>query len=281
MTDDRIENIEIDLLIEAVYRRYGYDFRGYSKNHILRRVRQFAATQGDSRISSLLPEILHNEDLFEGLLRELSITYTEMFRNPFVFKNIREKVIPWLRTYPFIRIWVAGCATGEEAFSLAILLKEVDLYERSTIFATDFNDAALKKASEGIFALNAIRKYTENYQAAGGTGTFSEYYHAKYDNGVMASELKRNIVFANHNLVTDAVFSEMHLILCRNVLIYFDTPLQNQVLGIFADSLVRGGFLCLGTNEDLNFLEAKSLFDRVDSNSRIFQMHVTEKPHKT
>ncbi len=275
MEAEELERIELDLLVEAIYRRYGHDFRGYSKNHILRRVRQLIARRQEGCIADLIPGILHNETQFELLLNELSITVTQMFRDPFVFQQLRNEVIPILRTFPFLRIWVAGCATGEEAYSLAILLKEDGLYERSTIFATDLNDHALEKARAGVFSLEVFRKYNENYLEAGGSGSFAEYYHAKYDSAIIVPWLKNNLVFANHNLVTDTVFSEMHLIFCRNVLIYFDQQLQNRVIGLFTDSLVRGGFLCLGTNEDLLFSDVRHFYKRVNNPARIFQRIAT------
>ncbi len=278
MQSAEIENIEVDLLVEAIYRRYGHDFRGYSKNHVRRRVSQLASLRGIGHVSNLIPEILHDETAFERLLRELSITVTQMFRDPFVFLRLRQEVLPFLRTFPFIRIWVAGCATGEEAYSLAILMKEEGLYERTTIFATDFNDAALEQAREAFFPVEAVRKYHENYLQAGGIGSFAQYYHAKYDSAVLAPWLKQNMVFANHNLVTDRVFSEMHLIFCRNVLIYFNQELQNRVLDLFTESLVRGGFICLGPNEDILFSDVRHRYRRLDDAARIFQLHAGENP---
>jgi chemotaxis protein methyltransferase CheR len=271
MEKEEIENIALDLLIEAIYRRYGHDFRGYSKSHIRRRIKQYVERRKDGCISTLIPKILHDEILFESLLHELSITVTEMFRDPFVFRKLRQEVIPFLRTFPFIRIWVAGCATGEEAYSLAIILKEEGLYDRTTIFATDFNDAALEKAKTGVYAIEALRKYAGSYLQAGGTGSFSDYYHAKYDSAAIAPALKTNVVFANHNLVTDGVFSDMHLVFCRNVMIYFERELQNRVLGVFTESLVHNGFLCLGTNEDILFSDDRYSYRSVDEPARIFQ----------
>jgi chemotaxis protein methyltransferase CheR len=272
MENEEIESIELDLVLEAIHRRYGHDFRGYSKNHVQRRIKQLIARNGEDCVSSLIPKILRDESAFEILLRELSITVTQMFRDPLVFQRLRHKVIPYLRTFPFIRIWVAGCATGEEAYSLAIALKEDGLYERTTIFATDLNDYALEKAKAGIFPLEVFRKYNENYLQAGGTGSFAEYYHAKYESALIVPSLKKNLVFANHNLVTDSVFGEMHLILCRNVLIYFNPELQNRVLGLFTESLVRGGFLCLGANEDIVYSDLRHFYKRVDNAARIFQL---------
>lgn len=277
---EEIESIELDLLVEAIYRRYGHDFRGYSKSHILRRVKQLAAREDDGCLSGMIPKLLYDETMFERLLRELSVTVTQMFRDPFVFQRLRKVVIPFLRTFPFIRAWVAGCATGEEAYSLAVLLKEEGLYDRATIFGTDLNDEALDKAREGVYPLEPFRTYNENYLAAGGTGSFSEYYHARYDSALMAPHLKANLVFANHNLVTDWVFGEMHLIFCRNVLIYFNAELQNHVLGLFTQSLARGGFLCLGTSEDILFSDVRELYRSVDDSARIFQLKSSEATEK-
>jgi len=271
MNTHDIQQIEIDLLVQAIYRRYGHDFRGYSKAHLKRRIQQFASIKANGCIADLIPRVLRDEPFFEMLLREISITVTQMFRDPFVFQSIRRHAIPFLRTFPFLRIWVAGCATGEEAYSLAILLKEEGLYARSTLFATDFNDAALAKARNGIYSLERIAGFTRNYQQAGGTGSFSEYYHAKYDSAAMASALRENMVFANHNLVTDWVFSEMHLVLCRNVLIYFNQELQDRVLGLFCNTLARGGFLCLGSSEDISFSAVRECFKPIDDKARIFQ----------
>ena len=271
MDSTAIEDLEIRLLLDAMFERYGYDFRSYARASVERRIRRFQVLSGCKTISELLPRVLHDEDFFGELVREFSITVTELFRDPLVYRSIREHVIPVLKTYPFIRVWHAGCATGEEAYSLAIVLKEEGLYDRATIFATDFNDAALDKAQEGIYALDRVKDFTANYQRAGGTRSFSEYYHAQYGAMAINNGLKTNITFANHNLVTDGVFSEMHLILCRNVLIYFDKELQDRALTLFGDSLVRGGFLCLGSKESLMFSEARELFEAVDEKSRIFQ----------
>ncbi len=194
-----------------------------------------------------------------------------MFRDPFVYRSIREKVVPFLKTYPFVKIWYAGCATGEEAYSLAILLQEEGLYERTTIFATDFNDEALEKAKEGIYALDNVQQFTKNYQHAGGTGSFSNYYHAEYESMAINRSLKKKITFANHNLVTDEVFGEMHMIFCRNVLIYFDKKLQNRVLNLFTESLVNGGFLCLGAKENLQFTDVNSYYKPIDKKGKIYQ----------
>ena len=270
MEGDKAEAIELDVLLEAIHRRYGHDFKGYSRSHIIRRVKSFLAKSGQDSVAELIPKVLRDEAFFEMLVFELSVTVTQMFRDPSVFKSIRTKVVPILRTHPFLRIWVAGCATGEEAYSIAILLKEEGLYDHSTIFATDFNDTALEKARDGIYDLGQIRQSTENYQRSGGPKSFSEYYHAEFGAAKLDQSLKNKLVFANHNLATDSVFSEMHLILCRNVMIYFDRELQDRVFGLFSDSLVRGGFLCIGTSEEVQFSNFRKDFSRTDYESRIF-----------
>lgn len=271
MENSEIEGIELELLLEAIYRRYGHDFRGYSRKHLERRLRQFCAGRKVTSMSELIPAVLHDEQFFERLLREFSIIVTEMFRDPEVYLSIRKHVVPILRTFPFIRVWVAGCATGEEAYSIAILLKEEGLYSRCTIFGTDFNDSALEKAKEGIYAADSMKLFTENYQKAGGQGSFSEYYHANYEFAAMAPSLKENMVFANHNLSTDHVFGDMHLVLCRNVLIYFDPTLQERAFSLFADSLVLSGILCLGSKEDIQFTSFRDKFRSIHRESRIFQ----------
>lgn len=271
MKPNEIENLEIELLLEAVYRRYGYDFRSYARASISRRIRHFCAGSECAGVSEMIPRLLRDEAFFEGLAQAFSITVTEMFRDPHVYVSLRENVVPILRSFPFIRIWHAGCATGEEVYSLAILLHEEGLYDRATIFATDFNDAALQKAAEAIYPQDQAQTFTRNYQLAGGRDSFSEYYQARYGYMALKESLKENVTFANHNLVTDGVFGEMHLILCRNVLIYFDKTLQNRAVGIFSDSLARGGFLCLGDKESLRFTEVVDAFEFVDAKCRIYK----------
>ena len=233
MDDQRIEKIEIDLLLDALYRRYGYDFRNYARASIRRRIRHFLAKSDRQQVSELIPSVLHDEAFARTAIHDFSITVTEMFRDPDFYCAVRKRVLPYLRTYPFFKVWVAGCATGEEVYSLAILLSEEGLYERATLFGTDFNDGALEKAREGIFALKDIQQYTANYQRTCGKHSFADYYHAQYRSAIMDQGLKANVTFANHNLVTDGVFSEMQLIFCRNVLIYFDRTLQNRGSGPF------------------------------------------------
>lgn len=224
-----IEDIEVHLFLEAIFLRYGYDFRNYSRSHIKRRLLNRLNLSEFESIPDLQSEVLKDQDLFHDILKDFSINVTEMFRDPDLFKYIREEIIPVLKSYPRIRIWHAGCSTGEEVYSMAILLKEEGLYDRCTIYATDFNKNVLDKAKEGIYPLDIIKNYTSNYISAGGKEDFADYYVAKYDSIIFNSTLKENITFAEHNLATDHVFNDMHLIICRNVLIYFDIDLQNRV----------------------------------------------------
>jgi len=266
-----VEAIEIDLLLEAVYRRHGYDFRSYARASIERRVRQFLSGCGCASVSEMIPKVLHDEEFFSRLVRYFSISVTELFRDPFVYRAVREKVVPLLRTWSHFKVWHAGCATGEEVYSLAIVLKEEGIYDRATIYATDFNDEALDRAREGIYETERLREATRNYQQAGGKRSFSEYYHARYEAAAMDAALRERVVFSGHNLASDSVFGEMQLVFCRNVLIYFNRDLQNRALGLFTESLVHGGFLCLGAKEDLRFTDVADQYDVVDEKARIYK----------
>ena len=266
-----VEPIEIALLLEGIYQRYGYDFRSYARSSIERRARQFLSNSGCGSFSELTGQVLYDRQVFSEMVQYFSVCVTEMFRDPFVYQVIRREVVPLLRTWPHIKVWCAGCATGEEVYSLAIVLREEGLLERSTLFATDFNDTSLAQAAQGVYSPQIMQTATRNYQKAGGTGSFSLYYHSKYDAAVMDESLRSRITFANHNLVADGVFGEMQLVFCRNVLIYFNRELQDRVLKLFTDSLVRGGTLCLGTKEDLQFSSMETLFDTVDGKARLFR----------
>ncbi len=266
------ETIEIDLLLEAVYRSCGYDFRSYARASIERRIRQFLSGSGCGSLSAMIPKVLHDKVFASCLIRYFSISVTEMFRDPLVYLAVREKVVPLLRTWPHIKIWHAGCASGEEVYSLAIVLKEEGIYDRSTIYATDFNDEVLERARAGIFETGKLREATRNYQLAGGRKSFSEYYYAGNNMAVMDASLRERVVFSSHNLATDSVFGEMHLILCRNVLIYFNRDLQNRALGLFTESLTHGGFLCLGTKESLRFTEVNNCYEVVDDKAHIYKI---------
>lgn len=267
----KTQEIEIQLLLEAMHLRYGFDFSGYSKDMLRRRIENKLSSSKLNSIAEMIPKVLYDPDYFSSLIYDISITVTEMFRNPSVYLNLRKKIIPILKTYPYINIWHAGCATGEEVYSMAIMLKEEGLYDKTQIYATDINDIVLKKAKEGIYSVSEISKYTCNYQKAGGIKSFADYYHAKYDFAKMDESLRKNITFANHNLVTDGVFAEMHLILCRNVFIYFDKTLQEHVLELFNNSLCRNGFLCLGDSESMSFLKAEKDFIEFIKNNKIYQ----------
>lgn len=271
MKDKEIRDIELDLLLEGILRRHGYDFRHYAKASLKRRVMSIKKKLGMGYISEIIPAILRDDGAINDFLREMSISVTEMFRDPNFFSAIREKVFPYLGSYPFLKIWHAGCSTGEEVYTMAILLKEEDLYQRSRIYATDFNNESLYKAKEGIYPLNKIKTYMENYNRSNPKASFSDYYHAGYKSAKMLEDLKKGITFANHNLVTDGVFGEMNLIVCRNVLIYFDKDLQNRVLRLFRASLCHRGFLCLGSKESLRFSEVADDFEVVSKKEKIFR----------
>jgi chemotaxis protein methyltransferase CheR len=271
MAPDGTPDIETDALLDALYQKYGYDFRQYSRAHIQRRITNRMILSGLKSVGEVRWKVLHDPVFAASLLSDLSITVTEMFRDPDFYRAMREKVVPVLKTYSFIKIWHAGCATGEEAYSMAILLQEEGLYERATIYATDFNQRALNKGRDGIFSNDSIKEYTFNYQRAGGKESFSNYFTSNYNMAIMDQSLKKNIVWANHNLVTDGVFAEVHLILCRNVLIYFNRELQNKVQGLFYESLINGGVLCLGAKESLKFSDYGEGYSEVDKKFRIFK----------
>jgi len=271
MTPDGVEQIEINLLLEAIYQRYGHDFRSFAQASIARRARQFLSTSGLCSVPEMTERVLRDEGLFSRLVQYFSIPVTEMFRDPFVYRAVREQVAPLLRTWPHVKVWHAGCATGEEAYSLAIVLKEEGLLEKATIYATDFNDASLAKARAGIYPLHHIQEATKRHRQSGGKAPFSEYYHSRYGAAIMDPALKQRITFANHNLATDTSFGEIHLIFCRNVLIYFNRALQNRTLTIFSESLVHGGYLCLGTRETLRFTEVFDDYRPVHGEAQLYK----------
>jgi chemotaxis protein methyltransferase CheR len=266
-----LERLEIELLLEGVFRHYGFDFRAYAYASIRRRLWKRVEGEGLRTVSELAARILHDQDAMERLLLDLSVNVTAMFRDPSFYQEFRDRVIPLLRTYPFIRIWHAGCSTGEEVFSMAILLEEEGLYDRARLYATDINDVVLQRARQGIFPLDRMQEYTENYIRAGGKQSFSEYYTAKYDGAIFKPELTRNIVFSQHNLVTDRSFSEFHVIFCRNVLIYFDKTLQNRVHSLFYDSLVMFGVLALGSKESLKFSQYESCYEKLSPTEKLYR----------
>ena len=266
-----LERLEIELLLEGVYRHYGFDFRSYAYASIRRRLWKRVEGEGLTTISELQAKILHDPDAMERLLLDLSVNVTAMFRDPSFYREFRERIIPLLRTYPFLRIWHAGCSTGEEVFSMAILLEEEGLYDRARLYATDINDVVLQRARQGIFPLDRMQEYTENYLHAGGKRSFSEYYTAKYDGALFTPSLTRNIVFSQHNLVTDRSFSEFHVIFCRNVLIYFDRTLQNRVHSLFYDSLVMLGILALGSKESLKFSQYEPCYEKLSATEKLYR----------
>ncbi len=270
-TDISNENLEINLLIEAVREKYGYDFSGYSRASLKRRIKKTLNESHSTSISGMIHRLIYEKEFFDLLLLDLSINVTEMFRDPLFFREIREKVIPVLSKQSSIKIWHAGCSTGEEVYSMAILLKEAGIYNRCQIFATDFNEVVLAKAKQGIFPISNIKESTKNYQKSGGTGSFTEWYTAKYDFAIVESSLQKNILFADHNLVTDGVFSEVDLVMCRNVLIYFDRPLQNRVLRLLSDSLSIGGFLAIGSKESIHFSGITGEFEKFSHTRKIFR----------
>lgn len=269
--DPELERIEVELLLEGIFRNYGFDFRSYAYASIRRRLWKRIEAEGLQTISALQARVLHEPPLMEKLLLDLSINVTSMFRDPTFYRAFRENVIPILRTYPFIRIWHAGCSTGEEVFSMAVLLQEEGLYERCRIYATDINEVVLQKAKEGIFPLDRMQEYTENYIAAGGRRAFSDYYLAKYGGALFSPALTKNVVFSPHNLVTDRSFAEFNVILCRNVLIYFDKDLQARVHGLFYESLAKFGILVLGSKESLRFSAYEESYDQINGPEKIFR----------
>ncbi|RHW37435.1 protein-glutamate O-methyltransferase CheR [Lysinibacillus yapensis] len=269
--EENLEKLEIHLLLEGIYLKYGYDYRNYAYPSIKRRVWHRIHAEQLTSISSLLEKVLHDSSCFARLRADFSINVTEMFRDPLFFKTFKEQVVPLLKTYPSIRIWHAGCATGEEVFSMAILLQEVDLYEKTKIYATDINTDVLKIAKTGCFSLENMKKYTSNYMIAGGERAFSNYYKVT-DAGVQFhSYLTRNVVFAQHNLVTDNSFNEFHVILCRNVLIYFNKELQNRVHELFYNSLGKLGVLCLGNKESVNYTDYKDFYEEINRFQKIYK----------
>ncbi|MDB4950011.1 MAG: methyltransferase, CheR-type, SAM-binding domain, C-terminal [Gemmatimonadetes bacterium] len=266
-----LERLEIELLLEGIYRHYGFDFRSYAYASLKRRLWKRIEAEGLRTVSGLQERLLHEPEMMERVLLDLSVNVTAMFRDPAFYLAFREKVVPLLRTYPFIRIWHAGCSTGEEVFSMAILLREEGLYDRARIYATDINEVVLHRARMGIFPLEKMQEYTQNYLRAGGRASFSEYYTAMYDGALFDQTLTRNVVFSQHNLVTDGSFSEFNVILCRNVMIYFDRDLQNRVHELFYNSLGTFGVLALGSKESLRFSSHEDAYEALDTREKIYR----------
>jgi chemotaxis protein methyltransferase CheR len=266
-----LEELEIELLLEAVYRRYGLDFRQYAQASLKRRLYRRLHAEGLETLSQLQDRLLHEPPCMERLLLDLSLNVTSMFRDPSFYLTFREKVVPALHTYPFTRVWCAGCSTGEEVYSLAILLQEEGLYDRTRIYATDINEHVLAAAREGVFPLDRMKRYTQHYIRGGGKRDFSEYYTAAYDSVRFSRSLTENVVFAQHNLAMDRGFNEFNVIVCRNVLIYFDKDLQDRVHELFYDSLGTFGILALGHKESLLFSRHADQYEELDANERLYR----------
>lgn len=268
---NELETIEIQLLLEGLYRYYGFDFRDYALASLKRRIWNAIHAERLSSVSGLQEKVLHDPVCLERFLLGLSVHVTAMFRNPSFYLTFRQKVVPMLRTYPFIRIWHAGCSTGEEVYSMAILMQEEGLYHRCRIYATDMNEMVLKKAKAGIFPLDLMQEYTQNYLQAGGKKSFSEYYTAAYDNAIFRSNLKENIVFSQHNLATDGSFNEFNVIFCRNVLIYFNQSLQERVHKLLYASLSPFGILGLGRQESLKFTPHEHDYQTLEMQEKVYR----------
>ena len=270
------EEIELDLLLEAIFRHYHYDFRGYSRGSLHRRLTRAQQQHDCTSLSQLQHLLLRDPAVFADLMGFLTIQVSEMFRDPAYFRALREQVIPHLRTYPSLKIWIAGCANGEEFYSLAILFREEGLEDRTLFYCTDISPAALEKAEAGIYDIARIPQFSENHRLAGGKTSLSDYYTAAYGAAVFDKSLRRRVVFAQHNLASDQVFSEVHLVSSRNVLIYFDRDLQDRALGLFGESLVRGGFLGLGSRETIRFSRYSDAFADFDEGEKIYRRNIQD-----
>ncbi len=270
-TFDKIEDIEIRLLLEALYVRYHYDFRNYAMASVKRRLRQAREQLGFPTVSAIQERVLHDETMLPRLLGYLTVQVSEMFRDPSYFRAIREKVVPHLKTYPSLKIWIAGCSGGEELYSFVILFREEGLEDRTIFYATDINQEALRIAEAGVYDLDRMQLFTQNHRASGGKSSLSDYYTTGYGRATFDRSLKERVVFSDHSLVTDAVFGEMNLISCRNVMIYFDRPLQDRAISLFKDSLARKGFLGIGAKESLRFSAHANAFTDVVREEKIYQ----------
>jgi chemotaxis protein methyltransferase CheR len=266
-----LEDIEIGLLLEGLYRAHGFDFREYSRSSIKRRILELMRTEKLETISAFQDRVLHDAACLDRFLLGLSVHATAMFRDPSFYLTFRKRVVPLLRTYPTVQIWVAGCSTGEEVYSLAILLEEERLYGKCRIYATDISQAVLRKAREGIFPLAAMRDYTANYHKAGGANEFSDYYTAHYDSVIFSAALRNNVVFSEHNLATDGSFNEFQVILCRNVMIYFNKDLQARVHNLLYDSLSMFGVFGLGNKESLKFTPRAAFYEHLNENDKLYR----------
>jgi chemotaxis protein methyltransferase CheR len=268
---DKTEEIEIRLLLEALFQKYHFDFRGYAMASLKRRLKRARDDLGFATTSAMQDRLLHDATMAPKLLGYLTVQVSEMFRDPAYFRTIRERVVPHLRTYPSLKVWIAGCSAGEELYSFAILFREEGLEDRTLFYATDVNQEALTKAETGIYDLDRIKMFTENHRQSGGKSSLSDYYTAAYGRASFSRGLRQRVVFSDHSLVTDASFGEMHLISCRNVLIYFDKALQNRAVGLFKDSLARRSFLGIGAKESLRFTDYANAFVEFAREERIYQ----------
>jgi len=266
-----LDDVEIELLLEGLYRAYGFDFREYSRASLKRRILELMRAEKLGTVSAFQDRVLHDTACLERLLLGLSVHATAMFRDPSFYSTFRRQVVPLLRTYPTVQIWIAGCTTGEEVYSLAILLQEERLYDKCRIYATDISQAVLRKARDGIFPLAAMREYTINYHQAGGANEFSDYYTAHYDNVIFSSRLKSNVVFSEHNLATDGSFNEFQVILCRNVMIYFNKDLQARVHNLLYDSLSMFGVFGLGNKESLRFTPRADFYQHLNETDKLYR----------
>lgn len=257
---------QVEILLSDLLEHHGYDFTGYSKASLKRRIIRLYSIDKALSFAEFRYKIINDNSYFKRFVEQITVNVTEMFRDPVFFKTLRDSVLPTLGTYPFIRIWLAGCSTGEEAYSISIILKELNLLHKSLIYATDLNPAVLEKAAQGMFGMSQMKQYSENYIASGGTKDFSTYYTANYSLAKFNDELKSKMIFSTHNLVSDHSFNEFQLILCRNVLIYFDRDLQHQVLDLFNESLEELGYLALGTKETIDFSNIAKHYKRVPAN---------------
>lgn len=271
MRQPDLDELEIKLLLEAIYQRFHYDFRNYAQASLRRRLTQALVRFECASVSHLQARLLHEPALFTQLLQLLTVQVSDLFRDPDFFRTLRERIVPELRTYPSPKVWVAGCAAGEEVFSLAILLREEGLLDRALIYATDISPEALRKAEAGVYALDRVSAFTENHRLSGGACSLSDYYTAAYGSAVLDRSLLKRVVFSDHSLATDHVFAEVQLLLCRNVLIYFDRSLQERALGLFKDALCRRGFLGLGSKESLSFSSHAAAFQRLGPNEYWYQ----------
>ena len=266
-----IEGSQIDELLNLIFERYGYDFRGYARASITRRINNFILTEKFVDVDELIEGITSSSELFQKLLYNLLVTVTEMFRDPAVYKFLREKIIPYLNTYPDIKIWVAGCATGLEVYSIAILFYEAGVYGKTRIYATDINDHSLQIGRDGIYSNDEIKISTANYLKSGGLSSLSDYYHTRYNESIISRKLKKNITFIKHNLVQNRPFNSFNFIMCRNVLIYFTKDLQTRVIDLFSSCLVPNGFLCLGAKESIDFIDREKCFNAVDKKLKVYK----------